>query len=184
MKKEHRLISINANENWGGLENPWDHTAAFGARFADNRHREFGIFGNRMTLIGEDVLAKRLESLIMSSKVIKAIKKNTSFSYYGGDKPPYDDANNWSAKYSIGRDVDVTLDVTCRGEYVYVRAYADRAKTCTIGVEPIADAWVATMSGRDGKFPVIHANTRAEAMNMLVEFIANELESREDIWPV
>lgn len=183
MKKEE-IVSFNENENWGGLVNPRDHDAAYGARFADNRKREFGIFGNRATLIGEKRLAYKLEKFILSKKVIKDIRKNTSFSYYGGDKPPYDDANNWSTRYSIGRDVDVTLDVTCRGEYVYVRAYADRAKTCTIGVEPVADAWVATMSGRDGKFPVIHANTRAEAMNMLVEFIANELESREDLWPI
>lgn len=60
MKKEAEKVDINRRENWGCLKNPDDHVAAFGARFADNRYREFGIFGNRMTLIGEDTVAYRL----------------------------------------------------------------------------------------------------------------------------
>ena len=119
------MIEINRKENFGFLENPDDHVAAFGARFADRRSREFGIFGNRMTLIGEETVAHRLESLILSKKVINDIKKNTRFSYYGGDKPPYDDANSWSTKYKMDEIYDVSLDVRCSGEYVYVRAYAD-----------------------------------------------------------
>lgn len=119
------MIEINRKENWGSLENPDNHAAAFGARFADSRSREFGIFGNRMTLIGEEKVAHRLERLILSKKVIKDIKKNTRFSYYGGDKPPYDDANSWSATYKMGEIYEVSLDVRCAGEYVYVRAYAD-----------------------------------------------------------
>lgn len=125
MKKEPVKVDINRLENWGRLENPDDHAAAFGARFADSRSREFGVFGNRMTLIGEEKVAHRLERLILSKKVIKDIKKNTRFSYYGGDKPPYDDANSWSTTYEMGKSFEVSLDVRCAGEYVYVRAYAD-----------------------------------------------------------
>ena len=125
MGKEIEKVDINRSENWGCLENPDNHVAAFGARFADSRSREFGIFGDRMTLIGEEKVAHRLERLILSNKVIKDIKKNTRFSYYGGDKPPYDDANSWSATYKMGKSFEVSLDVRCAGEYVYVRAYAD-----------------------------------------------------------
>ena len=125
MKKEPVKVDINRLENWGRLENPDDHAAAFGARFADRRSREFWIFGNRMTLIGEEKVAHRLEGLILSEKVIKDIKKNTRFSYYGGDRPPYDDANSWSTTYKMGENFEVSLDVRCECEYVYVRAYAD-----------------------------------------------------------
>jgi len=187
MKKEQKRVSINEKENWGGLVSPETHVAAFGARFADNRRREFGIFGNRMTLLGEESVAHKLERLITSSKVIRAIKRNTSFSFYDGDKPPYNDRNCWATKYTIGKDIDVTLDVTCAGEYVYVKAYADRAPSCSIGVEPVTDkfgetAWIATMEGRSGEFPIIHAHTKTEAMNCLMDFIANELEGRDDLW--
>lgn len=127
MKKEAEKIEINRLDNWGCLENPDDHVAAFGARFADSRSRDFGIFGNRMTLIGEETVADRLERTILSEKVINDIKKNTRFSYYGGDKPPYDDANSWSTTYKMGKIFEVSLDVRCSGEYVYVRAYADYA---------------------------------------------------------
>lgn len=127
-KKEPEKVDINRRENWGCLENPDDHVAAFGARFADNRCRDFGIFGNRMTLIGEEAVAHRLERLILSNKVIKDIKKNTRFSYYGGDKPPYDDANSWSTTYKMGKSFEVSLYVRCAGEYVYVGAYADRER--------------------------------------------------------
>lgn len=188
MKKEE-IVSFNEKENWGGLVDPRDHDAAYGARFADNRKRDFGIFGNRATLIGKKGVAEKLEKLILSKKVIKDIKKNTSFSYYGGDKQPYDDKNNWSTRYSLGKDIDVLLDVTCSGEYVYVRAYADRAKSCVLGVEQVADtfgekAWIVTMEGRSGEFPIIHSETKSEAMNLLMDFIANELEGRDDLWPI
>ena len=122
-------IEINREYNWGCLENPDDHVAAFGARFADNRRREFGIFGNRMTLIGKEDVAHRLERLILSEKVINEIKRNTRFSYYGGDKPPYDDANNWSTTYKMGKRFKVSLNVRCAGEYVYVGAYADSERS-------------------------------------------------------
>jgi hypothetical protein len=129
MKKEPVKVDINRLENWGRLENPDDHVAAFGARFADSRCREFGIFGNRMTLIGKEDVAHRLERLILSKKVINDIKKHTRFSYYGGYKPPYDDANSWSTTYKMGKRFDVSLEVRCAGEYVYVRAYADRERS-------------------------------------------------------
>lgn len=122
-------IEINREYNWGCLKNPDDHVAAFGARFADSRCREFGVFGNRMTLIGKEAVAHRLERLILSKKVIKDIKKNTRFSYYGGDKPQYDDANSWSTTYKMGKSFEMSLDVRCAGEYVYVRAYADSERS-------------------------------------------------------
>ncbi len=188
-KNEEERVSYNEHENWGGLVNPRDHDAAYGARFADNRRREFGIFGNRATLIGKKGVAEKLEKLILSKKVIKDIKKNTSFSYYGGDKPPYDDKNNWSTRYSIGNDIDVVLDVLCSGEYVYVKAYADRAPSCVLDVELVSDkfgekAFIVKMEGRNGEFPVIHADTKTAAMNTLIDFIANELEGRGDLWPI
>lgn len=188
-KKEEEIVSFNEKENWGGLVNPRGHDAAYGARFADNRKREFGIFGNRATLIGKKGVAEKLEKFILSKKVQRDIKANTSFSYYGGDNPPYNDRNCWATKYSLGKDIDVLLDVTCSGEYVYVRAYADRAKPCVIGVEQVADtfgekAWIVTMEGRSGEFPIIHSETKSGAMNLLMDFIANELEGRDDLWPI
>lgn len=181
MKKEPKKIAINAKENWGRLIDPDTHTAAFGARFADNRSRNFGMFGNRMTLIGEDQIAQRLERLILSNKVIRAIKKNTSFAFSGSDW------NCWATTYSLGKDIDVTLSVECSGEYVYVKAYADRAPSCSLDVVQVEDefgdvAWLATMEGRSGEFPVIHAKTKASAMNILMDFVANELEGRDDLW--
>ena len=183
-KKEPRRISINEEYNWGWLTEPTSHTAAFGARFADNRSRDFGIFCDRITLIGEEPVAKKLEKLVLGKKVLNAIKRNTSFSYYG-DK----DRNCWGTKYSIGNDIDVVLDVLCSGEYVYVKAYADRAPSCVLDVEPVYDkfgekAFIVKMEGRSGEFPVIHADTKTEAMNMLMDFIANELEGRDDLWPI
>jgi hypothetical protein len=183
MKKEE-IVSFNEKENWGGLVNPRDHDAAYGARFADNRKREFGIFGNRATLVGKKSIAEKLEKFILSKKVIKDIRNNTSFSYYG-DK----DRNCWSTKYSIGNDIDVLLDVTCSGEYVYVKAYADRAPSCVLDVELVSDkfgekAFIVKMEGRSGEFPIIHADTKTAAMNTLIDFIANELEGRDDLWPI
>lgn len=181
MKKK---VSINEKDNWGGLVDPDKHTAAFGARFADNQSRDFGIFGNRMTLIGEEQIAHRLERLIMSNKVLRDIKRNTSFSYHGGS-----DRNCWATTYSLGKNVDVTLSVECSGEYVYVSAYADRAPSCSLDVVQVEDkfgdiAWLATMEGRSGEFPVIHAATKRGAMNLLMDFVANELEGRDDLWPI
>ena len=184
---KNKRIAINEEMNWGGLEDTDRHDASFGARFADNRSRDFGIFGNRMTLIGDERIAHKLERLILGNKVIRDIKKNTSFSYYGGDKPPYDDANNWSTRYSIGKDIDVTLEVTCRGEYVYVRAYADIARPLTIDVENkdglIDDAWIPVVNGREVETE-IHAVSKTEALRIVEEFISNELEARRDLWPV
>lgn len=183
MNKEPKKIAINANENWGGLIDPDTHTAAFGARFADNRRREFGLFGDRMTLVGEEKVARKLEKLVLGRKVMKDIRRNTSFSFSGRDW------NCWGTTYSLGKDVDVTLSVECSGEYVYVKAYADRAPSCSLDVVPIEDkfgevAWLATMEGRSGEFPVIHAATKASAMNILMDFVANELEGRDDLWPL
>ena len=177
-----KMIAINENENWGGLEDTDKHDASFGARFADNRSRDFGIFGNRMTLVGDERIAHKLERLILSNKVIRDIKKNTSFSYYG-DK----DRNRWGWRYSIGKDIDVTLDVTCNGEYVYVKAYADRVLPLTIDVikkdTPLDDAWIPVVNGSDVGAE-IHAATKTDAMRILGEFISNELEARRDLWPV
>lgn len=183
MKKNPKIVSINEQENWGGLVHPGIHTAAFGVRFADNRSREFGIFGNRMTLIGEERVAQRLEKLVLSNKMIREIKNNTSFSYYG-DK----DMNFWSTSRKIGEDIFVSIDVTCSGEYVYVRSYADRIESERIGVVPVTDnlgdvAWMVTIGGRCRNFPIIHTETKADATNILMDYIANELDGRDDIWP-
>ena len=48
--KDAERISFNENENWGGLENASLHTAAVGARIADSRRREFGVFADRITV--------------------------------------------------------------------------------------------------------------------------------------
>lgn len=185
MKKEPRKIAINAKENWGGLIEPDTHTAAFGARIADNRRREleFGLFSDRMTLVGEEKVARKLEKLVLGRKVLKDIKRNTSFAFSG------DDRNCWGTTYSLGKDIDVALSVECSGEYVYVKAYADRAPSCALDVVPIEDkfgevAWLATMEGRSGEFPVIHAATKTGAMNILMDFVANELEARDDLWTI
>ena len=40
------------------------------------------------------------------------------------------------------------------------------------------------MDGRSGEFPIIHSKTKTGAMNVLMDFIANELEGRDDLWPI
>ena len=80
MKSTER-ISFNENENWGGLENASLHTAAVGARIADNRRREFGVFQDRITVVGEKKVAMMLQKWALGRRTLHAIKKHTRFSF-------------------------------------------------------------------------------------------------------
>lgn len=113
-------VSINAAENWGRLVNPAEHDAAAGYRLCDNRMRELTFFGNRMTVVGDEKLAKVLQRHILRS-ALRAIKKNTHYAW------GVSDANEWHATYMIGgkKNIEVKLDVRCAGEYCHVAAYAD-----------------------------------------------------------
>ena len=193
MKKEE-FVSINEKEAWGGLKNASVHTAAVGARIADNRSRDFGIFGDRITIVGEKKTAEMLRKWVFGTRIQRAIKKNTHFSYYGIGK----DANSWSASAHL-KGVMLSLNVLCCGEYVQMQAYADRIAG-PIDVVPLVDennvlCWEIVMQRKVagdgvinenvfGNWPRIYAETKDSAMEMLLDYISNELDGRADIWPV
>ena len=174
-------ISINEKENWGGLYHPEFHDAAIGVRIADNRRRDFGIFNDRITIVGDKKVAEILREWLFKSTTLKKIKRNTSFSFYGGDR----DTNCWATMEKV-KYLAVTLDVKCSGEYCYVSAYADVIRESPINIIPrVGDdgekVWKILISGRPGDFPLIHADDKDSAMNMLLDYIANELNGKDDI---
>lgn len=111
-------MKINIEYNWGGLVNPEQHVAAVGARLADNRSRDFGVFGNRITVVGRDNVAKKLYRWLFSKKTLKAIAKASRF-VWGGDAVEQD------LELSLNKDYTVHIHLRCVGEYCYVAAYAD-----------------------------------------------------------
>lgn len=180
--KEKEKISWNVDMNWGGLVYPVLHDAAIGVRIADNRRRDFGIFQDRMTICGDKKVANKLHKWLFSNKTLKMIKKNTSFSR------SVDDRNCWATREDIG-NLRIILDVECRGEYAYVKAYADLSTG--IGGLSIFPArgkddgpcWQIEIKGGDMNFPVIHASSKEFAESMLLDYIANELSGKDDLWP-
>lgn len=186
MKMVKRRVSVNEKEAWGMLHYDRDFDACIGARFADNRNRDFGIFGNRVTMVGEDAIVNALHKWLFSKKTINAIKRNTSFSYYGGDQPSYNDRNCWATSEIItckGFEIQVIMSVRCQGEYVYIAAYASRIPSDCFHLEEALDrneegkiGYRMTMPGRCRDFPVIYAKNKLEAMNILLDYIANELD--------
>lgn len=121
-KKIQSLISINESENWGNLVNPRQHIAAVGARLADNRSRDFGVFGDRITVVGQEDVAEKLHKWLFGRKTLKAIAKMTRY-VWDGDA----DENEWYP-ISLGKKYEVRLHVRCCGEYCHVAAYADKVK--------------------------------------------------------
>ena len=179
-KKAIKPYSINVKENWGGLIRPEDHTAAVGMRLCDNIRREFRGFGDRRTVIGDYNVGFRLQTWLIRKKIWDEIKRNTSFAR------SIDDKNSWSKRYMIGKDIEVLLQVTCSGEYCYVKAYADKLPSGRVYVVPAEDehgvsCWETMIEGRAGSFPKIYSESRSEAMNLLLDYIANELDGRGDI---
>ena len=118
MKKEPEKVDINRRLDWGHLENPDDHLAAFGVRLADNRSRDFGVYGDRMTLIGEKKVAIRLNKFVVSRKVLNLVKKNTHFTWAGAD-------GAFETDLMMGKLIKVHLKAVCAGEYCRIAAYAD-----------------------------------------------------------
>lgn len=118
MGKEIDKVDINRREDWGHLENPDDHLAAFGVRLADNRSRDFGVYGDRMTLIGEKKVAIRLNKFVVSRKVLNLVKKNTHFTWAGAD-------GAFETDLMMGKLIKVHLKAVCAGEYCRIAAYAD-----------------------------------------------------------
>ncbi len=172
--KNKETFAINVKENWGGLVNPDEHTAAVGVRMVDNRMRELQMFLDRRTVIGDHDVVIALQKWLLSKKTMRAIKSNTRFSR------GLDDRNEWTTTAVIGKncDIDVTLEVTCSGEYCYVRAYADKIPSGALWVEPLRDGsgFVASVGDRDACC-MIHAKSRKEAMGLLMDYVANELEA-------
>ena len=180
--KQVEKIWYNVEENWGGLDRPEFHDAAIGARFADNRNRDFGIFNDRITIVGDKKVAEILRGWLFKSTTLKKIKRNTSFSFYGGDR----DTNYWATMEKV-KYLSVILDVRCSGEYCYVRAYADVIRESPINVIPRVGedgerVWKILISGRPGDFPSIHADDKDSAMNTLLDWIANELKGKDDMY--
>ena len=118
MGKEIEKVDINRREDWGHLENPDDHLAAFGVRLADNRSRDFGVYGDRMTLIGDKKIGTRLNKFVVSRKVLNLVKKNTHFTWAGAD-------GAFETDLMMGKRIKVHLKAVCAGEYCRIAAYAD-----------------------------------------------------------
>ena len=182
--KAHERLSINTMGNWGGLIFPEKHDAAIGMRLCDNWMREFQFFSDRRTVIGDADIANRLNKWLLSKKTMSDIKRNTSFSFGG------DDGNCWSSRYVIGigkgKDVGVKLEATCSGEYCYVRAYADVIPSRRLRVEPATDmngheCWMAVLEDRPVCMPLVYADSATEAMDKLLDFVANELSAERSL---
>lgn len=137
MEKAHKDISINEHENWGMLQGPRNHVAAVGARMIDNRRRDFDIPGNRITVVGREDVAKKLQRWLFSKETLKTIAKITRY-VWGGDA---DEKELYPI--SLGNKYVVRLHVRCCGEYCYIAAYAD-------AVEDMKDMRIgATKTGDD-----------------------------------
>lgn len=177
MKNER--LSVNEKENWGGLVDAALHTAAIGARIADSRHRDFMFFPDRMTVVGDGRTARMLEKWALGKKMIKAIKKNTRFSYYGRCK----DENWWSTSTTL-KGVHLVLSVRCCGEYVHLAAYADKLTGMLDVIHTVDEenlpCWDVLVGGEGGDFPRIYAGSREDAMEILVDYVRNELAGRRD----
>jgi len=118
MAKNPIYISINECENWGMLQAPRNHVAAVGARMADNLRREFGVFGDRITVVGREDVAKKLQRWLFSKKMLKAIANASRFVWSG-------DAVERDLELPLNKDYKVNIHIRCAGEYCYVAAYAD-----------------------------------------------------------
>lgn len=171
-------VSVNEKEAWGLLnydDNKFD--ACVGVRLADNPKRDFGIFSDRITAVGEKSVVKTLKTWLFSKKTLSAIKRNTLFRYEGK-------SSRWTANYDIGRGrrINVLLNAECRGEYCYVSAYATRYPSGKVHVEPAVDSvglscWIAVMDDRpEFQSPYIYTDTRFKATNIFLDWIANHLE--------
>lgn len=123
MAKIPTYISINETDNWGRLVNPREHVAAVGARMCDNRSRDFGIFGNRITAIGRQDVAERLQKWLFSKKTLKGIAKASHF-VWGGDAFETDIKG-----LALGKKYTVDIHIRCCGEYCYIAAYADKVES-------------------------------------------------------
>lgn len=183
MGKKKESFEINVKENWGGLTDPYEHTAAVGVRMVDNRMRELQMFSDRRTVIGDYDVAMALQKWLFSKKTMRAIKSNTSFAY------DLEGKNSWATREIIGRnkDIEVTLLVTCSGEYCYVQAYADIINSVRIDVvrADLKDngkstkRWTAVIDGFHG--PMIYAKTRQSALRILNDYILNEFEACDEL---
>lgn len=172
-------VNVNGREAWGQLRYDREFDACIGARFADNSQRDFGIFGDRITMVGDDYVVRTLKQWLFSKKTLTAIKRNTSF------RPGmYDTPSCWASVFDIGRDksIHVVLEVRCNGEYCYVAAYATKIPSGRIRVAPTFDdagspCWVAVIEDRpEFQSPYIYTDTRLKATNRLLDWIANNLE--------
>lgn len=174
-------ISVNEAEAWGRLKDPRSHSAAFGARLVDNKRREFAAFGDRMTEVGDDRIVGKVKKWLFGKKMQKKIKENTHF-VYGAD------ACTWTDRFDIGGHIEVRVVVVCAGEYCNVAAYADLVPPVEIGLMPLEEVdgegprWAIDLNGYViPSFPRIFAKTKGRAMEMLVNYIDNELRDRDDI---
>jgi len=114
-------LSINEAMNFGMLNDPRSHTAAFGVRLCDNRSRSFCHFMDRETIIGEKPAALALRKFVLSKRTLDKIKKGTHFQY-GLD---YDGDGDFDMECEI-KDLSVKIHVRCSGEYCHIASYADR----------------------------------------------------------
>ena len=116
------MTSVNEKENWGNLVEPRRHAAAVGARLADNPRRDFAIFGNRITVVGQDDAAKRLLRLLFSRRTLRLIVRSSRF------MPGCEASDASISGLELGKRYKVDIHVCGRGEYCHVQAYADRTE--------------------------------------------------------
>lgn len=185
MKMTGVRVSFNEKEAWGMLLYDSDFDACIGARFADNCRREFGIFGDRITMVGEDRVVSALKKWLFGKKTINAIKRNTSFAR------GIDDMNCWATSEAIacrGYEIQITLSVKCQGEYAYVSAYAIKIPIVKVSLDIVHQknengcyGFQIRIPGKNGDFPVIWAKNKLEAVNVFLDYISNGLDGKEDM---
>ena len=176
MKKD---ISMNEKEAWGGLKDPRGHKAAVGIRMADNRRREFGVFPDRITSVGDGKTERAVRRWLLSRGTMKKIRENTRFS-------PGLEPSTWSMAKEIRKGLIVRLEVRCAGEYCNVAAYADDLPAKKLDLVDVTDefgakCWKVAVEGRSGAFPMVYAKDKFQAWEVLLDYIANELDGKDYI---
>lgn len=177
MKKDE--VSMNEKEAWGGLKSPRDHKAAVGIRMADNCQREFGVFPDRITSVGDGKTERAVRRWILSRGTMKRIRENTKFS-------PGIEPSTWSMADEIRKGLFVRLEVRCAGEYCNVAAYADDLPEKRLDLVDYTDfigdrCWRVVVEGRNGAFPKVYAKDKLQAWNVFLDYIANELDGKDHI---
>lgn len=122
-KKTFNRISksdIDGVTLWGCRPSPEGHLAFIGFRACDRPDREFTLFSNRMTRIGDDHLLDLIGNF-MSRKGFKIAKQETKFETGISDEIVVSGPHRISQKSRYA----VSLEMRTAGEYLYASCYLD-----------------------------------------------------------